>query len=628
MKIATKIRILASALALVTALTVGWVMYAGYRGSIAGLEKEVLQQRVEADVSRLEEAFKEISHDIRFLEGLPEVRGCANGSSRSRQELGDDLAGTFVQLLKAKPHYAQVRLIGAANDGAELVRVDRAGEEVVRRGEQELQRKGHRNYFRETSGKLRGEIFYSEIDLNREQGEVEFPKRPTLRVAMPVYDQGEAFWGIVIINLDFQGFAREFIGTSRERFAHYLCNSSGDYLVHPDEGKVFGFDLGERFRIQDDYPGFADFIASGDDGMTLAIESGGQSDGLWFHLERVRPRGSEKTYFYGVSARFDEVVSAFKSTLFRTALIGMLLCVVAFFGAVGLSLLITKPIERVALAARRLGEGQDDVDLPYQRKDEIGVLASSFKDMRQSIRDQECAILDANDKLTQANLDLKHFSHISSHELREPLTRIAGLASLLEREVGGESGAAANGLAKSVKREAASALQQITDFRVFSHLGAGASVREPVDLAALVREVLNEFQSKLEERKVLVALEDLPVVEGYRNLLRVLYRNLVENALKYSERDAFSLRFTCVGSARDAVLGVFNTGSSILPEYQGSLFQIFTRFHRHVEGTGIGLSICKRVVECHSGEIWVESKGDSVHIKFRLEEKENDDTEN
>ncbi|MDQ8181230.1 sensor histidine kinase [Pelagicoccus sp. SDUM812005] len=618
MKVAAKIRILTSVLALASSVAVGLVMYGGYRETIATLEVDVLKQRVDGDVFRLKSAFQEVSHDIRLLVGLPEVRGLANGSKRSVADLEDDLAQTFEQLLLAKPHYVQVRLIGVADEGRERVRVDRTESGALRRTGSELQTKGHRDYFKATQAKASGQIFYSNVNLNRENNRIEVPYQPMLRVAMPVYGATDTCWGIVIINLDFNGFTKEFLGESAQSFRHFLCNAEGDYLLHPEEEKMFGFDLGKRIRIQDEYPGFEGFLDSSEAERTLALKEAGGDLGSWFHLRKVAPLEDGRVFLYGVSARFDEVISATGSIARRTFLIMLVLLVLALVGAFSVSLLITKPIERITLASRRLGEGKEDVDLPVGRRDEIGTLASSFEEMRGAIREQEERILDTNQKLSSANVDLKHFAHIASHELREPLTRIAGLSSLMERKLEGVNGDDLGGLAKSVKLEASSALQQITDFRVFSHLGDGTSVRESVDLRALVLEVLKEFAPKMEALDVLVAVDQMPQAEVYRNLVRVLYRNLVENALKYAEGSGFTLRLTCEQDDSGPVFGVFNSRSSIPEEKRTRIFQVFTRFHPELDGTGMGLSICKRVVECHMGKIWVESGSDWTHFKFTL----------
>lgn len=622
MNVASKIRILTSLLALASSLAVGLVMYWGYRDSIADLQGEVLEQRVEADVSRLNAAFLEISRDIRLLEGLPAVRAFSNGSSRSFSEKEEDLTQVFRQLLIAKPHYVQVRLIGLAEGGREVVRVDRSEAGIVKREGAALQQKGERNYFLETMGNAPGEIYYSDINLNREHGEVDPVHQPMLRVALPVYDPMDTFWGIVIVNMDFRGFVDEFFGGGNQRFEHFLCNEEGDYLVHPDASRTYGFDLGTRYRVQDEYPEIGDFLTSDEQGVTLRFEDGENKEGSLFHLSKVFPLQNGRMMLYGVSARFDDVISASKTIVFRTALITVVLLGVALVGAFLVSLLITKPLEKVTRAVRRLAQGQNDADLPLERDDEIGTLANSFKLMSRAIMDQEERILAANRKLKTTNVDLEHFVHISSHELREPLTRIAGLASLLEREIvkpaGDRSDKTSCELAGNVKREAGVALRQITDFRVFSKIGDGSSERELVDLNVLARGVLEEFTVKIESRRVRVSIDSLPRFEIYENLVRVLYRNLVENALKYAVGDGVRLHLTCEEGEKGSVLGVYNSGSTIAEKDRESVFQLFLRLSGHGDGSGVGLSICKRVVERHMGEIWVESGEGFTHFKFTL----------
>lgn len=619
MKIASKIRILTLALALGASMAVGLVAYWGYGESILGLQEEVLEQRVESDISRLKTAFQEVSRDIRLLEGLPKVREIA---ARNSEEDKRDLAEVFSQLLLAKPNYLQARLIGAADNGRELVRVDRTESGIVRRTENELQINGHRDYFQGVKSKARGEVYYSEIDLNSEKGETELPRAPVLRVAMPVYDSLDTFWGIVIVNVDFSRFLEEFLSSNNPRFDHYLCNSNGDYLVHPQKERTFRFGLGEQFRVQEEFPDLGILFDSDDQGASSRVKRSVQSDRTLVHIRKAYPIEDGRVMFYGVAARFDDVITASYSIVVKAFVIVLAILAIAFLGAVLVSRLMTKPIERITLAARRLGEGSDEVDLPVGRRDEIGTLAVTFEAMRDSIKDQEGKILETNSRLMRANQDLEHFSHVASHELREPLTRIAGLISILEFEFAKDLGKEASGLMAKVKQEATDALRQITDFRIFAKLGGGVSLRERVDLGALARAVLEDFQAAIDSKGVKVTVDDMPTLEVYKNLVSVLYRNLIENALKYAEGEGVVLALTCERRVDGFVFGVRNTGSSIAPEDSERVFQVFVRLGKKIEGTGIGLSICKRIVERHLGEMWVESGNDFTNFKFTLEDRD------
>lgn len=617
MNVSSKIRLLTTLLVLGASLVVALVVYLGYRDSSEVLQEEVLELRVGADIARLESAFGEVSHDIRLLEGLPEILSLASGEGSEEHKA--DLAQIFSQMLRVKPHYVQVRFIGLGDGGKEVVRVDRLGERVVRVKESELQRKGMRSYFLDTMKVGLDEIYYSVIDLNREHGVIEEPHRPMLRLAMQVSDGRGGAGGIVVLNMDFQGFLDEFMDRGNPRFDHYLCNAEGDYLLHPQVERTYGFDLGQRHRVQDEFAGMGDFFESDEEGRTLRFDSDSSRAGTLFHMRKAYPLEDGRMMAFGVVARFDDVVSASKLVLYQTLAIVVVFLCVAFVGALVVSSFITKPIERITSAARSFGLGsEEDVELPVERDDEIGTLAKSFTAMRGSIREQGERIRRSNESLLRANRDLEHFAHISSHELREPLTRMNGLASLLEIELGKAKVAEALELVGGLKREALGALQQITDFRVFAKLGDGNSVRSEVDLGELLKRVLEEFALKLEERGVVVSIDDMPRVEVYGNLVAVLYRNLVENALKYSVGDGVELRLSCEKVGEAWVFGVYNSGSSIPEEERTNVFQLFKRLDRKTKGTGLGLAICERIVERHSGEIWVESGEGFAHFKFTL----------
>jgi signal transduction histidine kinase len=264
--------------------------------------------------------------------------------------------------------------------------------------------------------------------------------------------------------------------------------------------------------------------------------------------------------------------------------------------------------------------------LPSGRDDEIGTLARAFEKMVEDLKNRESLIVAANKRLNQTNQDLRHFSHIASHDLREPARRIVGLADLVLEDERGRISATGQDILNRLQQESLRMLDQISDFRVMTSIGVGTLLRAEVDLGVLVRSVLTEFDAVLMDRGVDVTIEELPSVRAYENLVFVLYRNLIENALKHTDRPAFSLTFTAEQADGRWVLGVRNTGSSIDEEKQELVFSPFTRLDSGVPGTGMGLSISRRIVECHEGAIWVESGSDYVHIKFDLEKNASDDS--
>lgn len=197
----------------------------------------------------------------RFLSKVPPIQGLvrahANGGydalENSTSEIWEKRLNTiFRSFLESNPSTYQVRYIGVAHGGRELIRVERRGGEVYVVPQSLLQAKGKRDYFRETLALKPGDVYISDVTLNREHGLVQRPHLPSVRIGTPVYDyQGRPF-GVIVINIDLRELLTRLTTLQAEGSA-YAMNSSGDFLAHPQPGKTFGFDLGRRYLFQDEF---------------------------------------------------------------------------------------------------------------------------------------------------------------------------------------------------------------------------------------------------------------------------------------------------------------------------------------------------------------------------------------
>src|SRR5262249_29726153 len=167
------------------------------------------------------------------------------------------LASRFSAELTAKPWYDDLRLIGTGDDGREIVRVNRSGAGGAIRAvsDAELQPMGDRDYFQKTITLTAGDVYISPIELRQNQGVVEVPHVPIMRVAAPVFAPDGRRLGIVVANLDLRPVFDRIRGAARQGSRIYVVNDSGDYLLHPDPDREFGFQLGSPARLQDEYPG-------------------------------------------------------------------------------------------------------------------------------------------------------------------------------------------------------------------------------------------------------------------------------------------------------------------------------------------------------------------------------------
>jgi signal transduction histidine kinase len=161
-------------------------------------------------------------------------------------------------------------------------------------------------------------------------------------------------------------------------------------------------------------------------------------------------------------------------------------------------------------------------------------------------------------------------------------------------------------------------LDRVTDFRALTKIGQGGLLRSDTDIAALVRCVLMENAGEIVARGVRVEIAELPHLGVYENLMRLLYGNLVSNALEHASPGAFVLAFTAERGAREWVLGVRNTGSEVRAGDLRRIFVPFAGLPAGAQGSGLGLYMCRRIVERHSGAIWAESGPGHVHVRFTV----------
>ncbi|MFA7243300.1 MAG: PAS domain S-box protein [Sulfuricellaceae bacterium] len=238
-------------------------------------------------------------------------------------------------------------------------------------------------------------------------------------------------------------------------------------------------------------------------------------------------------------------------------------------------------------------------------------------------RAAEAALTHHMAELARVNDELDEFTHVASHDLQEPVRKLVAFSDLLRKDLGGELPLrAAQDLVFIV--EAAQRMQRLVqDLLALSRTGNVSMVRAPVALDAAADRALEVLELRIAESGATISRVPLPTVLGDLTLLSQLYQNLIGNALKFVDGKRPEISLTAEQIDGVWVLGVRDNGIGIDPQYRDRVFQPFKRLHGRgqYEGSGIGLSICRKVVERHNGRIWVESEeGKGAHFKFTLGE--------
>jgi signal transduction histidine kinase len=222
-----------------------------------------------------------------------------------------------------------------------------------------------------------------------------------------------------------------------------------------------------------------------------------------------------------------------------------------------------------------------------------------------------------NEALARSNLDLQRFAYVASHDLQTPLRGIASFVDLLRSTYGDGLDTQANDWLARIGRSVDHLQTLIRDLLEYSRVDAEPRAFEPIAM----REVLDRATSLLELADATITAGELPEVTGDRSQLVQLLLNLLGNAIKYRSDAAPQVHVTAEDRGDDWLFAVRDNGIGIAPNHHQQIFEIFKRLHdqKAYPGTGIGLAICRRVVDRHGGMIWVESKpGDGSAFFFTL----------
>lgn len=222
-------------------------------------------------------------------------------------------------------------------------------------------------------------------------------------------------------------------------------------------------------------------------------------------------------------------------------------------------------------------------------------------------------------ELERSNEDLERFAQAASHDLREPVRMISAYLQLIEDryedlldEEGEEFLGYAIGGAQRLDN-------LITGLLNYATTGGQAGAREPVDLTFALEDATSNLQLAIQETGATIRYDRLPTVQGHRTQLAQLFQNLIENAIKFRGDDPPTITIRAVEEEEAWVIHVQDNGIGFDADREGRIFDIFQRGASEGSGPGVGLAICKRIIDYHQGEIWAEAKpGEGATFTFTL----------
>jgi signal transduction histidine kinase/CheY-like chemotaxis protein/HAMP domain-containing protein len=399
MSLSTRLTIAIVALVVATAGTVGYLSYRNV--AAVAIPRTLVRldghaRALAVDLSHIVDNARADVKGFRRVVGLEEIITLSRDPSIDRA--GDmtlaqwraRLAERAATEMDAKPDYAQLRLIGVADGGREIIRVERTASGQIRIvPDAELQRKGDRSYFRQTAGLADGVIEISPVEVSQEDEKSTSPRLPVVRVSTPVFARDGQLFGIIVASIDLRSAFRRLAEAANADSTLYVVDDRGDYLWHPDIHRTLGFENETPWRIQDDFPALAQAVVTGQLQSELITDRDGRN--MAVALASARLAGGPRISV--VETMPEEKITAVDTIAVRNSSLlgGSIAVLCAILAAFVLAQTLTRPLSQMTRAVSGFSLDRP-LELPLTAGGEIGVLARAFEKMAQGMREKTAAI--------------------------------------------------------------------------------------------------------------------------------------------------------------------------------------------------------------------------------------------
>ena len=399
-------------LVLLSAGVVGGLFY--YKATTLLVEHalEDVSREVQDAGDRLKTIIRTQDEDVLFLAHTPPIQGILRAQSKggydeqgktSTAEWAKRLGTIFKSQLLRKSAYLSIRYIDVT--GQEVVVVHRRGQEVVALSGTQLQNKARRAYVSETLKLPAGSVYVSEIDLNREFGKVTQPRQEVIRSATPVYDEKNSnLAGLVSITAEIGGklhaIQHRVRNTSHGEI--YITNDRGDYLLHPDANKTYGFEAGKKHTIQADFPPLAQLFLPDHRDSQVSLKSENADGRQIMNFTKIAFDANNAKRFIAIVITHDyRSIASEQSKLLNNVVLWALLLVIPGAGlGVLFSVSLTRPIKQITQVMDDYIHQRDTQEnMPVNLNNEIGVMARIYQALIGQVEEAHTHLAEMNSKL-------------------------------------------------------------------------------------------------------------------------------------------------------------------------------------------------------------------------------------
>lgn len=380
--------------AVVIILTMSLITFLVYRvGSNLILENSIhnLESQTRLIANEIENGVTKVTQDLAILSRTPPIQGIIRSiESGGKDNLTNSnlklwrerLATIFKSMLNVNPSYTQIRYIGVANNGMEIVRVNRTSDTIFETHSSALQQKGGENYFKQGIKLAPGSIFFSDINYNKEHGKIQSPLEPTLRVLMPIYDDKQKLFGLLAININITRYFRDILIRAHNINDLILYNEHGDILLYDEKRGIVKFfddkNTGDNKLLFHNrtYSKKSFFETLRDDDNLIVVETPIYSNIYRDHSPLNLITAESKA---NLIKREDFQVSSF---IFWISLISLTSTILVYFFAKKITTHLSEMVSSIKLSTHNSGK---EPVLPTHLNDEVGLLARAFMEKTEQL---------------------------------------------------------------------------------------------------------------------------------------------------------------------------------------------------------------------------------------------------